>query len=60
MSNISDIMTICLRDALILFPLVLGIGLLYSHFRVLDVSVDGIVILCGIVCICYGITQIPI
>ncbi len=45
-----DLLPIILRDALIVFPLVLGVGLLWSHSRTLDVSVDGIAVLAGIAC----------
>ena len=45
-----EVVYIGLRDGLILFPLVVGVGLLYSQLRVLDVSVDGVAIACGIMC----------
>jgi ABC-type multidrug transport system ATPase subunit/ABC-type uncharacterized transport system permease subunit len=45
-----EVVNICVRESLILFPLVLGVGLLYTHIRLLDVSVDGIAIASGIVC----------
>lgn len=50
MTDLANILSICTRDALIAFPLVLGVGLLYSHLRVLDVSVDAVAVLAGITC----------
>jgi ABC-type multidrug transport system ATPase subunit/ABC-type uncharacterized transport system permease subunit len=44
-----DILLIGLRDGLIWFPFVFGIGLLFSHLRRIDVSIDGIAILSGII-----------
>lgn len=48
--NISDILRIGLADGLIWFPFVLGVGLLYSYFKEIDISVDGIAVLSGIGC----------
>jgi putative ABC transport system ATP-binding protein len=45
-----EIAQIILRDALVVYPVVLGVGLLWSHSRILDVSVDGVVVLAGIAC----------
>jgi ABC-type lipoprotein export system ATPase subunit/ABC-type uncharacterized transport system permease subunit len=38
-----------LKDGLVWFPFVLGIGFLYTYLKVIDVSVDGIGIICGVV-----------
>ena len=46
---IEDILTIGVRDGLVWFPLVLGLGLLYAKFREIDVSVDGVTITAGLV-----------
>jgi len=46
---IGDILSIGLRDGLIWFPLVLGVGLLYSKFKEIDLSVDGVTVISGIV-----------
>ncbi len=48
--SLTDILRIGLADGLLWFPIVLGVGLLYTYFRELDVSVDGIAILSGISC----------
>ena len=45
---IGDILSIGLRDGLIWFPLVLGVGLLYSKFKEIDLSVDGVTVISGI------------
>lgn len=44
-----DILIIGLRDGLLWFPLVLGLGLLYSKLREIDVSVDGVAVVSGLV-----------
>lgn len=47
--SVTDILRIGIADGLIWFPIVLGVGLLYTYFRELDVSVDGNVVLSAIV-----------
>ena len=46
----SDILRIGFSDGLIWFPFVLGVGLLYTYFKEIDISVDGIAVLSGICC----------
>jgi ABC-type multidrug transport system ATPase subunit/ABC-type uncharacterized transport system permease subunit len=50
MIDISQILVVGFKEGLIWFPIVVGIGIIYSHLKVLDISVDGIVIACGIAC----------
>lgn len=45
---VEDILRIALRDALIWLPIILGFGLLHTRLRHIDVSLDGIVIICAI------------
>lgn len=45
----SEILLSGLKDGLIWFPLVLGLGLIYSFFKEMDVGIDGNVILSAIV-----------
>lgn len=49
-ANLSDILRIGFVDGLIWFPFVLGVGLIYSYFKEIDISVDGIAVLSGIGC----------
>ena len=48
--GVGEIVSIGVSDGLIWFPLVLGVGLLYTYFREIDISVDGIAVLSGIAC----------
>lgn len=50
MVNSLEILKIGFLDGLIWFPFVLGIGLLYKHLKIIDVSIDGTAIICGIAC----------
>jgi ABC-type lipoprotein export system ATPase subunit/ABC-type uncharacterized transport system permease subunit len=50
MTNLFEILQIGILDGLIWFPFVLGVGLIYKHQKIIDVSIDGISILCGITC----------
>lgn len=45
----NDIILFGIRDGLIWFPCVLGIGLIYTYFREIDISIDGNIILSAIV-----------
>lgn len=44
-----EIIQICLKEAFIIVPMVIGIGILYSYLKTIDISIDGVVILSGIV-----------
>lgn len=46
---IEQILLAGIKDGLIWYPLVLGIGLIYNHFREIDISIDGIAIGSGII-----------
>lgn len=48
--NLFDILRIGFADGLVWFPFVLGVGLLYTYFKEIDISVDGIAVLSGIGC----------
>lgn len=50
MGSSLEILRIGFLDGLIWFPFVLGIGLLYKHLKIIDVSIDGTAIICGIAC----------
>jgi ABC-type lipoprotein export system ATPase subunit/ABC-type uncharacterized transport system permease subunit len=50
MNGFAEILRIGFVDGLIWFPFVLGIGLLYKHFKVIDVSIDGTAVMSGIAC----------
>lgn len=47
--ELSQIVHIGFADGLIWFPFVLGIGLLLTYLKEIDVSIDGIVVISGIV-----------
>ena len=49
-SDFWSILKIGFSDGLIWFPIVLGVGLLYTYFKEIDISVDGIAVLSGIAC----------
>lgn len=46
----SEIIRIGFADGLLWFPFVLGVGLLFTYFKEIDVSVDGIAVISGIGC----------
>jgi hypothetical protein len=48
--DLANIIRIGLADGLVWFPFVLGVGLLYTYFKEIDISVDGIAVLSGIGC----------
>lgn len=48
--SLSDVLRIGLADGLVWFPFVLGVGLLYTYFKEIDISIDGIAVLSGIGC----------
>ncbi len=50
MENFSEILWLGFTDGLLWFPFVLGIGLLYKHFKVIDVGIDGAAVISGIAC----------
>lgn len=50
MDGLFEIAKIGFSDGLIWFPFVLGVGLLYRHLKIIDVSIDGTAIAAGIVC----------
>lgn len=50
MDNLFEILQIGTLDGLIWFPFVLGVGLIFKHQKIIDVSIDGVAILCGITC----------
>jgi ABC-type lipoprotein export system ATPase subunit/ABC-type uncharacterized transport system permease subunit len=50
MRGFSEILRLGFADGLIWFPFVLGIGLLYTHFKVIDVSIDGTAVMSAIGC----------
>jgi putative ABC transport system ATP-binding protein len=50
MDNFYEILRLGFVDGLVWFPFVLGIGLLYKHFKVIDVSIDGTTVISGIAC----------
>jgi ABC-type glutathione transport system ATPase component len=49
-SSIGSIFLIGFNDGLIWFPLVLGIGFLFTYYHEIDISIDGNAILSGIIC----------
>ena len=50
MANALEILRLGLFDGLVWFPFVLGIGLLYKHLKIIDVSIDGTAVISGIAC----------
>ncbi len=50
MDGFAEIIRIGFVDGLIWFPFVLGVGLLYKHFKVIDVSIDGTAVISAIAC----------
>lgn len=50
MDGFLEIIKVGFSDGLVWFPFVLGIGLLYKHLKIIDVSIDGTAIICGIAC----------
>jgi len=45
-----EILRIGFADGLVWYPFVLGIGLLFSYFKEIDISIDGVAILSSIAC----------
>jgi ABC-type multidrug transport system ATPase subunit/ABC-type uncharacterized transport system permease subunit len=50
MAEFLEMIKVGFSDGLVWFPFVLGIGLLYKHLKIIDVSIDGAAIICGIAC----------
>lgn len=50
MDGFFEIAKIGFSDGLTWFPFVLGIGLLYRHLKLIDISIDGTAIAAGIAC----------
>ncbi len=50
MELFQEILISGIRESLIWLPFVIGIGILQSYLKVLDISIDGIVILSGVFC----------
>ena len=45
---ITTILKVGINDGLVVFPIVLGVALLYQHLKVIDIHVDGSVVLSGL------------
>lgn len=50
MEEILQILRIAISDGFVWFPMVLGVGLLYTHLKIIDVGIDGVIIFSGIAC----------